>query len=568
MITPSGPRVLEYNVRGGDPETETLLPLLSPETDLAEVMLACTDRYLDAMTITCTPNYSATVFAVAGGYPGPYARGEPITITSPTPSDTMLFHAGTTLSPPTPSSPQPTLLTSGGRVIAANATAPTLQHALEKAYAAIKTISYNGISYRRDIGHRDLNRTSASLATPPSSTSPSSTPLTYAQTGVSLTSATTLLSLLKPLTTSTSRPGADASIGGFGGLFSLPLAGYPRDSPTLIGAIDGVGTKLLLAHALGIHTSVGVDLVAMNVNDLIVQGAEPLFFLDCFSTGRLDVGVARDFVEGVAAGCREAGCALVGGETAEMPGLFARGTGGLSGEGEGEEDGECYDAVGAAVGAVRAGRKILPDKEFMGGGDVLLGLGSAGCHSNGFSLVRRVVERAGLKLTDAAPWVDGGEGGKKVGEELLTPTRIYVKALLAAFAEFNTSTSGEGEKSVIKGLAHITGGGLVENVPRALPKHLRARIDARKWTLPPVFRWLKKEGGVEDGEMARVWNCGVGMVLIVDAARAEEVRAFLEEKGERCFVIGRVEEMGSEAEQGEGEGNRCVVDGCEEAWKV
>jgi phosphoribosylamine--glycine ligase/phosphoribosylformylglycinamidine cyclo-ligase len=505
MITKDGPKVLEYNVRFGDPETQTLLPLMSADTDLAEIMVACTDHYLDAISIKTERKFSATVVAAAGGYPGPYARGDIITL-KPPPSDIMIFHAGTALA-------SQDLTTSGGRVIAATSTAATLDAAVMLAYTGISTIHFPNMHHRTDIGHRALN----SSSTPAPQAHTNSTPLTYASAGVDISSGNTLVKRITSHVSSTARSGAPADLGGFGGLFDLAAAGY-NSPPTLIGAIDGVGTKLKIAHAMNKHDTVGIDLVAMNVNDLVVQGAEPLFFLDCYSCGKLDVEVAEAFVSGVATGCREAGCALIGGETAEMPGMFASDGG--------------YDAVGATVGAVKQGRSLLPDKAAMQVGDVLLGLASSGCHSNGFSLVRKIVENAGLTFQDQAPWAEG----MSVGESLLTPTRIYVKPILKVV-----------QKNIVKGLSHITGGGLVENVPRMLPDHLAAEIDVSTWKMPPVMKWLKKEGNLEDGEFARVLNTGLGMVLVVAKQKLEETIDELREVGEEVQVIGSIVERRGES---------------------
>jgi phosphoribosylamine--glycine ligase/phosphoribosylformylglycinamidine cyclo-ligase len=477
MVTKAGPKVLEYNVRFGDPECQTLLPLLSVETDLAEIMLACTDSALDNIA-TIIPSgkdkFAATVVAAAGGYPGPYPRGDSISLDrfpdslekqrnkssaceTMVSSDNIIFHAGTSLS-------EDSLKTSGGRVIAATSTAATLEAAISAAYALMSTIHFPNMHYRTDIGHRALQSEQPS----PSSVSlPNSQPLSYADAGVSVSSGNELVNRIKPLVASTARPGAAADIGGFGGELDLSDAGF-KEPPTIIAATDGVGTKLKVAHAINKHDTIGIDLVAMNVNDLIVQGAEPLTFLDVFSCGKLDVDVAEQVVKGIAVGCIEAGCALVGGETAEMPGLFAT-------------DGGIYDVSGTAIGAVVKGKRILPDKQAMRVGDMLLGLSSSGCHSNGFSLIRKIVqERAALSMTDPAPWSDG----ESVGESLLIPTRIYVKPVLRAV-----------QKDLIKGMAHITGGGLLENVPRMLPKHLAASLDAATWQVPNVLRWLKEAAG-------------------------------------------------------------------------
>jgi len=475
MVTRAGPKVLEYNVRFGDPECQTLLPLFSTETDLAEIMLACTDSALDGLSVSIKidEKFAATVVAAAGGYPGPYPRGDTITLDrlpdilanqgnesstrETVSSDNIIFHAGTSLS-------EDSLTTSGGRVITATSTAATLEAAISAAYALMSTIHFPNMHYRTDIGRRALKPEQPS---PNSVSLPNGQPLSYADAGVSVSSGNELVNRIKSLVASTARPGAAADIGGFGGELDLSAAGY-IEPPTIIAATDGVGTKLKVAHAMNKHDTIGIDLVAMNVNDLIVQGAEPLTFLDVFSCGKLDVDVAEQVVKGIAVGCIEAGCALVGGETAEMPGLFAI-------------DGGIYDVSGTAIGAVAKGKRILPDKQAMRVGDVLLGLSSSGCHSNGFSLIRKIVqERAALSMTDPAPWSDG----ESVGESLLTPTRIYVKPVLRAV-----------QKDLIKGMAHITGGGLLENVPRMLPKHLAASLDAARWEVPKVLRWLKVAGG-------------------------------------------------------------------------
>jgi phosphoribosylamine--glycine ligase/phosphoribosylformylglycinamidine cyclo-ligase len=525
MMTKNGPKVLEYNVRGGDPETQTLLPLLTDDTDLAEIMVACTEHWLDGVSIKIKPDFSTTVIAVAGGYPGSYAKGKKITL-DPAPEGTLIFHAGTNLA-------GAELQTAGGRVIAATATAYSLEEALRKSYAGIETIHFEDMFYRKDIAHRAFRQREAQQS------------LTYASAGVSIDAGNDLVNMIKSSVAKTKRPGTDAVIGGFGGLFSLAAANsaYHPESPTLIGAIDGVGTKLKIAHAAGIHNTVGIDLVAMNVNDLVVQGAEPLFFLDCYSCGKLDVSTAAAFVTGVADGCMQAGCALIGGETAEMPGLFID---------------ESYDAVGAAVGAINTSgpnaRTILPDTSAMKAGDVLLALASSGPHSNGYSLVRKIVERSGLSYNDPAPFSMSSSSSSSstdtqtLGRALLTPTRIYVKPLLKAL---NSSSP-----SSIKGLAHITGGGLVDNVPRMLPPSLTAHIDAKSWTLPAVFSWLKKNGNVSAHEMTRAFNCGVGMVIVVEKGSEAAVRDLLEKEGETVYQVGelRIKAEGEEP---------CVVSGLE-----
>jgi len=306
------------------------------------------------------------------------------------------------------------------------------------------------------------------------------------------------------------RPGADTALGGFGGFFDPAAAGY-RD-PLMVAATDGVGTKLKVALATGIHDSVGIDLVAMCVNDLVVQGAEPLVFLDYFATGKLEVAVAREVVSGIAEGCRQAGCALIGGETAEMPGMYGKGD---------------YDLAGFAVGAVE--RDQVLTGEHVAEGDVVLGLASSGLHSNGFSLVRKVVETRGLDWNAPAPFAPD----RQLGAALLAPTRIYVKSCLAAI-----------RAGGVHALAHITGGGLLENIPRVLPDGLAARLDASGWDEPAVFGWLAEAGGIARHEMYRTFNCGVGMAVIVAPDAADRLAAVFAESGETVTRIGRIEKHG------------------------
>ena len=336
---------------------------------------------------------------------------------------------------------------------------------------------------------------------------------TYRQAGVDIDAGNALVAALKPLARATARPGAAAALGGFGALFDPKAAGYA--DPILVATTDGVGTKLKLAIATGRHDGIGTDLVAMCVNDLVVQGAEPLFLLDYFAAGRLDVEVARRVVAGIAAACREVQCALIGGETAELPGIYAEGD---------------YDLAGFAVGAVERGR--LLDGAQIRDGDVVLGLASSGLHSNGFSLVRHLVEEERLDWGDPAPFAPG----LMLGEALLEPTRLYVKSCLAAC-----------RAGLVRGLAHITGGGLVENVPRILPEGLAVELDAASWELPPVFRWLAGDCRVGPEEMARTFNCGIGMVAVAPPVAATALARLLEEEGEHVLRIGRVVPRGGGA---------------------
>lgn len=333
------------------------------------------------------------------------------------------------------------------------------------------------------------------------------TSLTYRDAGVDIEAGDALVEAIKPLARATDRSGTMGGLGGFGALFDLKAAGF--QDPVLVSSTDGVGTKLKLAIDSGIHGTVGQDLVAMCVNDLVVQGAEPLFFLDYFATGKLEVDQARQVVAGIAEGCRIAGCALVGGETAEMPGLYKGGD---------------YDLAGFSVGAAERG-SLLPRGD-IGPGDVLLGLASSGVHSNGFSLVRRVLAAAKLTLADPAPFAPG----QSIAEALLAPTRIYVKPLLAAH-----------RAGLVKAAAHITGGGLPGNLPRVLPAGVLAALDARAFTVPPVFAWLARAGGIAADEMLRVFNCGVGMVVVVAADQAAAAEDHFRAAGETVSRIGVLE---------------------------
>lgn len=327
--------------------------------------------------------------------------------------------------------------------------------------------------------------------------------LSYRDAGVDIDAGNALVQRIKPIARRTARPGVLGGLGGFGGFFELPLDRYRR--PVLVSGTDGVGTKLLLANALGRHDGIGIDLVAMCVNDLLVTGAEPLYFLDYFACGKLDVDSAAAVIEGIGKGCEQAGCALIGGETAEMPGLYPPGD---------------YDLAGFAVGVVE--KDAIIDGSRVAADDVLVGLPSSGLHSNGYSLARKVIERSGLDLGLSFD-------GATLGDALLRPTRIYVRSILALL-----------ERVPVKAMAHITGGGLPENLPRVLPPALAARIDAAAWTRPPVFDLLQREGGIEAGEMYRTFNCGLGMVLVLAPEHAQAGLALLRERGEAPVEIGRI----------------------------
>ena len=330
--------------------------------------------------------------------------------------------------------------------------------------------------------------------------------ITYADAGVDIDAGNELVERIKPAAKRTARPGTMAGLGGFGALFDLKGAGY--DDPILVAATDGVGTKLRIAIDTGNVDTIGIDLVAMCVNDLVCQGAEPLFFLDYFATGKLKLEEATRIIEGIAKGCEDSGCALIGGETAEMPGMYAQ---------------DDFDLAGFAVGAMERGQDL---PRGVAAGDVLLGLASSGVHSNGYSLVRKLVEISGLGWDDACPW---GEGS--LGAALLAPTRLYVTQALQAV-----------RAGGVHGLAHITGGGLTENLPRVLPEGLGAEIDLNAWELPPVFGWLAQTGGMAEAEMLKTFNCGIGMIVVCAADRAEALAELLTEAGESVSRLGTVTE--------------------------
>jgi phosphoribosylformylglycinamidine cyclo-ligase len=338
---------------------------------------------------------------------------------------------------------------------------------------------------------------------------------TYKQAGVDIDAGDALVERIKPFAKATMRAGCVDELGGFGALFDVKKAGYK--DPLLVSSTDGVGTKLKIAQEMNKHNTIGIDLVAMCVNDLVVQGAEPLFFLDYFATGKLSVDTAAEVIKGIASGCKQAGCALVGGETAEMPGMYAPGE---------------YDLAGFSVGAVE--RKQLLPKKNIAKGDVVLGLASSGVHSNGFSLVRHIMKQCKAGYDSPAPFAPK----KTLGAVLLTPTKIYVKSCLAAL---------RAHPNAVKGFAHITGGGLPENLPRVLPENLAAELDTRAWKLPPVFSWLQEAGSVPAQDFLRTFNCGIGMVVIVSAAKAEAVMKLLKAEGETVYKLGTLAARKKEA---------------------
>lgn len=519
ILTKDGrPKVLEYNVRFGDPETQSVLPLINnATTDLAQVLLAAAEGRLDSVNFEIDhTKFATTVIMAANGYPGSYEKGHEITVDHDAianlDTDVRVVHSGTKVNN------EGKVVTNGGRVLGVTAVAHNLKQSVTDVYEATKHVSFKDHYYRTDIAHRAFKFQEKQQQ----KQAANKKSITYEDSGVSVDNGNLLVDRIKSLVKSTKRSGADSDIGGFGGLFDLAAAGYEDAASTLlVAATDGVGTKLRIAQESNIHNTVGIDLVAMNVNDLVVQGAEPLFFLDYFATGKLDIQVAHDFVSGVVEGCKIAGCALVGGETSEMPGMY---------------EGNHYDTNGTSVGAVLKDQ-MLPKIDAMQAGDVVLGLRSDGLHSNGFSLVRKIIEVNELDLNSPAPWNGNNQNQKQqtVAEACLVPTRIYVKPILQVLK----STS---DKADILGLAHITGGGLVENIPRTLPKHLSAKIDYGSWEVPSIFKWFGKYGNVPVSDFFKTFNAGVGMAVIVRKANFEQVAKIFESAGETVFKIGELVE--------------------------
>uniref|UniRef100_A0A674EP20 Trifunctional purine biosynthetic protein adenosine-3 n=1 Tax=Salmo trutta TaxID=8032 RepID=A0A674EP20_SALTR len=483
MLTKQGPKVLEFNCRFGDPECQVLMPLL--KSDLYEVLQSTLEGKLASSAPEWHQDSSAvTVVMASPGYPGSYKKG--VAITGRYETGVQVFHAGTSLK-------EGGVVSSGGRVLTVTAVRSSLEMAVHAANRGVAAVGFPGAVYRRDIGHRAIAHLTQHRG------------LTYKDSGVDIAAGNRLVDMIKPFAKATSRSGCNAELGGFAGLFDLKAAGFI--DPILVSGTDGVGTKLKIAQACQQHSTLGQDLVAMCVNDVLAQGAEPLFFLDYFSCGRLDVGVASAVIRGVAEACGLAGCALLGGETAEMPGVY----------GPGE-----YDLAGFCVGAVERGA-LLPRLGDICEGDLLIGVASSGVHSNGFSLVRKVLERAGVTYSSPAPF---GKPGQTVGEVLLTPTKIYSRLLLPIL-----------RSGAIKAYAHITGGGLLENIPRVLPQELSVDLDASRWIIPPVFSWLQEEGGLCEEEMGRTFNCGLGAVLVVAFPDAQRVLRQLQAH-EDAWIVG------------------------------
>ncbi|KAL7983582.1 hypothetical protein Chor_000458 [Crotalus horridus] len=488
MVTKDGPKVLEFNCRFGDPECQVILPLL--KSDLYEVMQATIDQKLsNCIPVWFEDRAAVTVVMASEGYPGNYAKGLEITGFSQAKVQGLeVFHAGTTLK-------DGKVVTSGGRVLTVTAIKKDLISALEHANKGVEIIHFKGAIYRKDIGYRAIAFLKQSRG------------LTYKDSGVDIAAGNTLVQKIKPLAATTSRSGCNADLGGFAGLFDIKEAGYK--DPILVSGTDGVGTKLKIAQLCNKHNAIGQDLVAMCVNDILAQAAEPLFFLDYFACGKLDVSMAQTIIAGIAEACKLAGCALLGGETAEMPGMYPPGE---------------YDLGGFAVGAVERGQ-MLPHLDKITDGDVVLGIASSGIHSNGFSLVRKIVEKSSLDFS--SPSV-GDCPEQTLGEQLLTPTKIYSKILLPVLR------SGD-----VKAYAHITGGGLLENIPRVLPASVGVVLDALHWKIPSIFSWLQREGNLSEEEMARTFNCGIGAVLIVQKELAGKILSDIRRR-EEAWLIGKV----------------------------
>nr|UXX33476.1 trifunctional purine biosynthetic protein adenosine-3-like protein [Holotrichia oblita] len=480
MLTKDGPKVLEFNCRFGDPETEVLLPLL--ESDLYSLMIACCNSSLDTTVLKWKSGVSAVGIVMASrGYPETSSKGQVITGIEEVSRKTerMVFHCGTALK-------DGNLVTNGGRVLISVSMATHLATAAATALQMCKSIYFDGSQYRTDIAHKGIARAILQSGR-----------LTYKAAGVDITAGNNLVSHIKPLAKSTNRIGVLGGLGGFGGLFDVKAAKFK--DPILVSGTDGVGTKLKIAQEMGIHKTIGIDLVAMCVNDILANGAEPLFFLDYFACGSLDLPIAKGVIEGIAEGCQQAGCSLLGGETAEMPDMYPPGE---------------YDIAGFAVGAVER-ELLLPRTSDIQVGDVVLALPSSGIHSNGFSMVRKVMKLANVQYKDKALF---SCSGKSFGEELLTPTKIYVKDVGKAI-----------QTGKVKAFAHITGGGLVENIPRILPSNLAVELDIKKWNIPEVFPWLGAVGGINESEMLRTFNCGVGGVLIINKEAESSILELLQE---------------------------------------
>jgi phosphoribosylamine--glycine ligase/phosphoribosylaminoimidazole synthetase len=484
MLTPQGPQVLEYNCRFGDPETQVLMALL--ETDLVSVVEACVEGRLSQIDLRWKSGAAACVVAAAAGYPGRYAVDTPIFgLAEPAP-DSIVFQAGTKLS-------NNTTVTAGGRVLAATGWGPTVARAAHRAYDALHNISFAGMQYRKDIAARAIGPDM-----------PAAEGSAYAAAGVDIDAGNRAVALMRESVRATYGPEVLAGIGAFGGLYSAERL-LRLNNPVLVASTDGVGTKVRLAVQAGRFETIGLDIVNHCVNDILVQGAQPLFFLDYIAADRLQPEMVASVVKGIAHACQLAGCALLGGETAEMPGVYRPNE---------------FDLAGTIVGVVER-EHILPRAD-LAAGDVLIGLPSSGPHTNGFSLIRRIFDSIPLETIFA-------ELGSSLEDALLAPHRSYLPLLGPLIASSHT---------LVKGLAHITGGGLIENIPRILPANLNAVIDRNCWPVPSLFQLIQKRGAISSDEMFRVFNMGIGMVAILAAGDAA---AFQNALPEASYCIGRLE---------------------------
>ncbi|KAG6456380.1 trifunctional purine biosynthetic protein adenosine-3 [Manduca sexta] len=505
MVTKSGPMTLEFNCRFGDPETQVLMTLL--DSDLYNIMKACVDGTLKQIQVQWNTKLSSVGVVIASkGYPETSTKGCVISGLSQVQSNpgVVVFHSGVARGA------NGSLVTWGGRVLAVCARAGSLRAAAAQAAAAAAAIDFPGAHYRKDIAHRAFSKING---------------LSYLQSGVDIDAAATLVREIEPLATATHRPGVLGRLGCFSGLFQLSAMDPKLKDPVLVQGTDGVGTKIKIAEIMKKYDTIGQDLVAMCVNDILCAGAEPFAFLDYIACGRLQLDVATTIIKSIADACIMSGCALLGGETAEMPPMYEVGK---------------YDLAGFAVGVVDSDKQ-LPRADSICAGDVVLALPSTGIHSNGYSLVQKIMIETGHRFNEPAPF---STSNKTFGEEFLVPTGIYVRALLPAI-----------KKELIKGLAHITGGGLLENIPRILPASVKVKIDADKFGIKPIFGWLQAKGLVSDFEMLRTFNCGVGMVVIADEKDVPELLGMVED----LKVIGVVEEMGKEG------GHQVVVENFKQA---
>uniref|UniRef100_A0A5S6Q7G8 Trifunctional purine biosynthetic protein adenosine-3 n=1 Tax=Trichuris muris TaxID=70415 RepID=A0A5S6Q7G8_TRIMR len=509
MKTDTSIVVLEFNCRFGDPEAEVLMPLL--QSDLYEIMQCCISGDLSECPISWRHDlYTLGVVMASEGYPKRFRTGFPIRGLNEADSGTpraVVYHCDTTLND------DGQVVTNGGRVLCIVGSGVHPSAAKLMAYSTLSCIDFEGCIFRRDIGRTTSNRSLQGIHSNLASVD------VYLEAGVDLNVAHELQTIIEPLCRQSCRPGSEnSSIGGFGALFDLASAGYRQ--PLVISGADGVGTKLKVAVQCGRYETVGTDLVAMSVNDILTHNAEPLFFLDYIAVSAIDFTKLDHIVRGIVDGCKEANCALIGGETAELPAMYTEGN---------------FDLAGFAVGALEKGRDLyLPITEKIAEGDVVIGLASSGIHSNGFSLIRKILDVMNANLNGPAPWNHDID----FGSALLIPTKIYVKSVLPVLR------SGK-----VKAAVHITGGGLVGNVPRVLPSQLCVVLDAQSWPIPDEFHWIATAGNVTPEEMVRVFNCGIGMVLIVGNGDVDSVMADLEGRGESCYEIGKVFRVNSGASE-------------------